>query len=85
MSNLGLQVNLKLFSPAPNRRRTVLLFVFRDRTRTPLPKLVEVWTNDLERMWESIAKPPQFAESLLTDFFEVGSRSCAGSIACCHS
>ncbi len=85
MSDLDLQVNLKLFSPAPNRRRTVLLFVFRDRTRTPLPKLVEVWTNDLERMWESIAKPPQFAESLLTDFFEVGSNCCAGAIACCHS
>ncbi|KAK9839889.1 hypothetical protein WJX74_009244 [Apatococcus lobatus] len=65
------QVNLKLFAPAPNRRRTVLLFVFRDRTRTPLPKLVEVWTGDLERMWESIAKPAQFAESSLTDFFEV--------------
>ncbi|KAK9867191.1 hypothetical protein WJX84_006772 [Apatococcus fuscideae] len=65
------QVNLKLFAPAPNRRRTVLLFVFRDRTRTPLPKLIEVWTGDLERMWDSIAKPPQFADSNLTDFFEV--------------
>jgi hypothetical protein len=37
-----LQVNLKLFAPEPNRRRTVLLFVIRDKTRTPLNKLVEV-------------------------------------------
>lgn len=29
--------------PAPNRRRTVLLFVFRDRTRTPQERLVETW------------------------------------------
>ena len=71
MHRWALQVNLKLFAPAPNRRRTVLLFVFRDRTRTPLPKLIEVWTGDLERMWDSIAKPPQFADSNLTDFFEV--------------
>lgn len=37
-----LQVNLKLFAPDPNRKRTVLLFVIRDKTKTPLPKLVEV-------------------------------------------
>lgn len=34
------QVNLKLFAPTPGARRTVLLFVFRDRTKTPLDKLV---------------------------------------------
>ncbi len=36
------QVNLKLFSPDPGRKRTVLLFVIRDKTKTPVPKLVEV-------------------------------------------
>ena len=30
-----MQINLELFKPAPNRRRTVLLFVFRDRVRGP--------------------------------------------------
>lgn len=65
------QVNLKLFQPAPNRRRTVLLFVFRDRTKTPLEKLVETWEADLGRMWDAIAKPPQYEQYSLTDFFEL--------------
>jgi hypothetical protein len=33
------QVNLKLFAPEPNRRRTVLLFVIRDKSKTPLSKV----------------------------------------------
>ncbi len=36
------QVNLKLFAPEPSRKRTTLLFVIRDKTKTPLTKLVEV-------------------------------------------
>lgn len=67
-----LQVNLKLFQPAPHRRRTLLLFVFRDRTRTPLPMLIETWEADLARMWAAIAKPLQYERSCLSDFFEVG-------------
>ncbi|KAK9824432.1 hypothetical protein WJX72_010204 [[Myrmecia] bisecta] len=65
------QVNLKLFEPAPNKQRTVLLFVFRDRTKTPLSRLQQTWAEDLTRMWASIAKPPQYEDSLFTDFFEV--------------
>ncbi|GFR42392.1 hypothetical protein Agub_g3264, partial [Astrephomene gubernaculifera] len=65
------QVNLKLFAPEPDRKRSVLLFVIRDKTKTPLPKLVEVLQADLERMWEGIAKPAAYQESKLTDFFEV--------------
>ncbi|KAL4858391.1 Protein ROOT HAIR DEFECTIVE 3 [Chlorella vulgaris] len=65
------QVNLKLFQPAPSRRRTVLLFVFRDRTKTPLEKLVDTWEGDLQRMWDSITKPPQYEDAALTDFFEL--------------
>lgn len=65
------QVNLKLFQPAPGRRRTVLLFVFRDRTRTPLELLTSTWEADLARMWGSIAKPPQYEASSFNDFFEV--------------
>ena len=71
------QVNLKLFTPAPNKRRTVLLFVFRDRTRTPLPRLVETWEADLAQMWAGITKPPQYEASSLTDFFEAR--------VCCHA
>lgn len=67
------QVNLKLFTPAPGKRRTVLLFVFRDRTRTPLARLIETWEEDLHRMWEGIPKPSQYENTTVTDFFEVGS------------
>ncbi|MEW5304073.1 MAG: hypothetical protein WDW36_006707 [Sanguina aurantia] len=65
------QVNLKLFAPEPNRAKSMLLFVIRDKTRTPLPKLVEVMESDLDKMWESIAKPPQYTDSKLRDFFNV--------------
>jgi hypothetical protein len=65
------QVNLKLFTPAPGKRRTVLLFVFRDRTKTPLARLVETWEEDLHRMWAAIPKPPTLEGTSVTDFFEV--------------
>ena len=65
------QVNLKLFQPSPGARRTVLLFVLRDRTKTPLEKLKETWEVDLNRLWASIAKPPAYEESTIADFFDV--------------
>ena len=68
----ALQVNLKLFTPAPNKRKTVLLFVFRDRTKTPMERLKETWETDLGRMWSSITKPEQYEGLSLADFFEVG-------------
>ena len=68
---LARQVNLKLFTPAPNKDRTVLLFVFRDRTKTPLARLVETWEADLQQMWEAITKPPQYESSRFDDFFQV--------------
>ena len=66
------QVNLKLFAPDPNKQRTVLLFVFRDRTKTPLPRLIQTWEEDLAQMWHSITKPAQYQGSSFTDFFEAG-------------
>lgn len=68
-----LQVNLKLFAPEPNRRRTVLLFVIRDKSKTPLSKLVEVLSEDVHKMWDTISKPPQYVDSKIDDFFEVRS------------
>lgn len=50
----------------------MLLFVLRDKTRTPLPRLVETLETDLAKMWDTIRKPAQYKDSLLTDFFEVG-------------
>ena len=65
------QVNLKLFQPSPGARRTVLLFVFRDRTKTPLDKLKETWAADLQRMWDGITKPPAYESSSIDDFFDL--------------
>ena len=71
-SGWGSQVHLKLFNPAPGRRRTVLLFLFRDRTRTPLSLLQQTWQGDLQQIWSTIAKPEGLEQSSLEDFFEVG-------------
>ena len=79
----GPQVHLKLFNPAPERRRTVLLFLFRDRTRTPLSLLQQTWQGDLQQIWSTIAKPEGLEQSSLDDFFEVGCLcrcSCAGAV-----
>ena len=65
------QVNLKLFTPSPNKKRTVLLFVFRDRTRTPLSRLIQTWEEDLQQMWNTITKPPSYENYGFADFFEV--------------
>lgn len=69
------QVNLKLFAPSRKDsvapKRTVLLFVFRDKTKTPLEKLKETWEGDLYRMWEGMTKPPGFENSTLEEFFLV--------------
>jgi protein SEY1 len=65
------QVNLKLFQPSPKRHKTVLLFAFRDKTKTPLEKLIETWETDLKRIWDSIAKSPGTEGTQFSDYFEV--------------
>lgn len=64
-------MHLKLFNPAPHKRRTVLLFLFRDRTRTPLERLVQTWEGDLQQIWATLAKPQGYEQYSFTDFFEV--------------
>lgn len=65
------QVNLKLFQPSPGARRTILMFVFRDKTKTPLEKLKETWEADLSVMWSTLTKPEEYERSSLQDFFEL--------------
>ncbi len=65
------QVNLKLFHPTADAKKTVLMFVFRDRTKTPLEKLKETWEADLQDMWAGLAKPAEYEASRLQDFFEL--------------
>lgn len=45
------QVNLKLFAPEPNRRKTVLLFVIRDKSKTPLAKVCVCGKCGLWGLW----------------------------------
>lgn len=78
-----MQVNLKLFTPAPNKRRTVLLFVFRDRTRTPLQRIIETWEEDLRQMWVAITKPPNYEQYSFTDFFEVSAATTLQTVILC--
>ena len=76
------QVNLKLFTPEPNKRKTVLLFVLRDMTKTPLKQLKTTWEEDLHRMWASITKPPDYDSYSFSDFFEVSLRSLIWPCVC---
>ena len=49
----------------------MLLFVFRDRTKTPLPRLTETWEADLTGIWDALAKPAALEGKPLSAFFDV--------------
>ncbi|KAL6622592.1 hypothetical protein ACP70R_032471 [Stipagrostis hirtigluma subsp. patula] len=64
------QVMMRLFSP----RRTTLLFVIRDKTRTPLEHLEPVLREDIQKfdqIWNSIAKPEAHKDTPIGEFFNV--------------
>ncbi|KAJ8774159.1 hypothetical protein K2173_009590 [Erythroxylum novogranatense] len=61
------QVMMRLFSP----RKTTLLFVIRDKTRTPLENLEPVLREDIQKIWDSVPKPQEHNETPLSEFFNV--------------
>ncbi|XP_042756298.1 protein ROOT HAIR DEFECTIVE 3 isoform X1 [Lactuca sativa] len=61
------QVMLRLFSP----RKTTLMFVIRDKTRTPLENLEPVLREDIQKIWDSVPKPEAHKQTPLSDFFNV--------------
>uniref|UniRef100_A0A0C9RKN9 Protein ROOT HAIR DEFECTIVE 3 homolog n=1 Tax=Wollemia nobilis TaxID=56998 RepID=A0A0C9RKN9_9CONI len=61
------QVMMRLFSP----RKTTLLFVIRDKTKTPLEVLEPVLREDIQKIWDSVPKPPMHKETPLSEFFNV--------------
>lgn len=65
------EINLQLFA-SEKRSKTLLLFIVRDHVRqaTPLTKLIEIITKDLNDIWNGITKSDQFKHSALSDFFE---------------
>ncbi|XP_011007686.1 PREDICTED: LOW QUALITY PROTEIN: protein ROOT HAIR DEFECTIVE 3-like [Populus euphratica] len=61
------QVMMRLFSP----RKTTLMFVIRDKTRTPLENLEPVLREDIQKIWDSVPKPEALKETPLSEFFNV--------------
>ncbi|KAL3824449.1 hypothetical protein ACJIZ3_020478 [Penstemon smallii] len=61
------QVMMRLFSP----RKTTLVFVIRDKTRTPLENLEPVLREDIQKIWDSVPKPQEHKETPLSEFFNV--------------
>ncbi|KAL3639767.1 Cell wall protein rhd3 [Castilleja foliolosa] len=60
-------VMMRLFSP----RKTTLMFVIRDKTRTPLENLEPVLREDIQKIWNSVPKPQVHKETPLSEFFNV--------------
>ncbi|XP_072995520.1 protein ROOT HAIR DEFECTIVE 3-like [Typha latifolia] len=61
------QVMMRLFSP----RKTTLLFVIRDKTKTPLENLEPVLREDIQKIWNGVPKPEAHKETPLSEFFNV--------------
>ncbi|KAL0956809.1 hypothetical protein HGRIS_002922 [Hohenbuehelia grisea] len=79
-ANMGLlktvfEVNLGLFgkkSPDGTNSRTLLLFVIRDHIGvTPLANLQATLTADMNRIWESLSKPTELKDRVLSDYFDL--------------
>ncbi|KAL2341507.1 hypothetical protein Fmac_009447 [Flemingia macrophylla] len=61
------QVMMRLFSP----RKTTLLFVIRDKTKTPLGHLEPILREDIQKIWDAVPKPQAHQHTPLSEFFNV--------------
>ncbi|KAH7837002.1 hypothetical protein Vadar_008364 [Vaccinium darrowii] len=61
------QVMMRLFSP----RKTTLLFVIRDKTKTPLEYLEPILREDIQKIWDTVSKPQAHKNTPLSEFFNV--------------
>ncbi|GMI86019.1 RHD-like2 [Hibiscus trionum] len=61
------QVMMRLFSP----RKTTLLFVVRDKTKTPLEYLEPILREDIQKIWNAVSKPESHKDTPLSEFFNV--------------
>lgn len=61
------QVMMRLFSP----RKTTILFVIRDKTKTPLEYLEPILREDIQKIWDAVPKPQTLKNSPLNEFFNV--------------
>ena len=65
------ELNLQLFLKDQSSK-TLLLFVIRDHIAqtSPLQVLKKQILQDIDKIWNSIIKTPQFTESKVSDFFD---------------
>ncbi|EKM54659.1 uncharacterized protein PHACADRAFT_258654 [Phanerochaete carnosa HHB-10118-sp] len=79
-ANMGLlktvfEVNLALFGKKTadgRNQRTLLLFVIRDHIgTTPLDNLQTTLTADMQKIWDSLSKPPELQDRQLSDYFDM--------------
>ncbi|XP_041028943.1 protein ROOT HAIR DEFECTIVE 3 homolog 2-like isoform X2 [Juglans microcarpa x Juglans regia] len=61
------QVMMRLFSP----RKTTLLFVIRDKTKTPLEHLEPILREDIQKIWDAVPKPQAHKNTPFDEFFNV--------------
>ncbi|KAI3975161.1 hypothetical protein MKX01_004130 [Papaver californicum] len=61
------QVMMRLFSP----RKTTLLLVIRDKTKTPLEHLEPVLREDIQKIWDGVPKPEAHKDTPLSEFFNL--------------
>ncbi|KAL3344194.1 hypothetical protein AABB24_023563 [Solanum stoloniferum] len=59
------QVMMHLFSP----RKTTLLFVIREKTKTPLEYLEPILREDIQKIWDAVRKPQAHKDTQLSEFF----------------
>ncbi|CAA0823843.1 Protein ROOT HAIR DEFECTIVE 3 homolog 2 [Striga hermonthica] len=61
------EVMMRLFSP----RKTTLLFVIRDKTKTPIEYLEPILREDIHKIWEKVPKPMAYKDTPLSEFFNM--------------
>ncbi|KAF5472111.1 hypothetical protein F2P56_008851 [Juglans regia] len=61
------QVMMRLFS----LRKTTLLFVIRDKTKTPLEHLEPILREDIQKIWDAVPKPQAHKNTRFNEFFNV--------------
>ena len=61
------QMMMWLFSPW----KTTMLFVIRDKTKTPMEILEPILRDDVQKIWDEVQKPGKHQNTPLTEFFNV--------------
>ncbi|PWA75213.1 protein ROOT HAIR DEFECTIVE 3 [Artemisia annua] len=64
---INIKVMLRLFSP----RKTTLMFVIRDKSKSPLDRLALTLKEDIQKIWDSIPKPEAHKQTPFSDFFNI--------------